>query len=68
MEKGFTMKLGLLLAASSAVRSNGLLNLGFPLYRSLKIVAKEIAVHRRLKQGGNSIDLTCSGVFFLKFL
>ena len=51
MEKGFTVKMGLLLAVSSAVRSNALLNLGFPLYKCLKAAARELAVHHRLKQG-----------------
>ena len=50
VERGFTVKMGLLLAASSAVRSNALLNLGFPLYRAMKAAARELAVHRRLKQ------------------
>ena len=50
VEKGFTVKMGLLLAASSAVRSNALLNLGFPLYKSMKAAARELAVHSRLKQ------------------
>ena len=60
VERGFTVKMGLLLAASSAVRSNALLNLGFPLYRAMKAAARELAVHCRLKQGFWSCQISGS--------
>ena len=50
VEKGFTFQMGLFLAASATVRSNGLLNLGFVVYKGLKIIAKELAIHHRLVQ------------------
>ena len=37
VEKAFSIKMGLLLGASTAVRANAILNLGFPLYKSLKV-------------------------------
>ena len=49
LEKAFTIQMGFLLALSSAVRSNGLINLGFAAYKSAKLVAREIAIHQRLK-------------------
>jgi len=50
VEKGFSFQMATVLALSTAVRSNGLLNLGFVGYKGLRIVAKEIAIHARLKQ------------------
>ena len=50
LEKAFTIQSGLLLALCSSVRSNGLLNLGFAAYKSLRLIAREIAIHQRLKQ------------------
>ena len=65
VERGFTVKMGLLLAASSAVRSNALLNLGFPLYRAMKAVARELAVHCRLKQGFWSFQISVQSKFIV---
>ena len=64
VERGFTIKMGLLLAASSGVRSNALLNLGFPLYRSMKAAARELAVHRRLKQGIGNCEIFDPNLLF----
>ncbi len=47
---GFAVKTALLLAAASAVRANALVNAGFALYKGLRGAARELAIHRRLKQ------------------
>ena len=54
MEKGFSFRLAALLGLSSAVRSNGLINLGFVFYKCLKVIGKELAIHKRLQQLGQS--------------
>jgi len=54
VERGFSFKMALLLAASTASRSNGLLNMGFVAYKGLKIVAKELAIHVRLVELGKA--------------
>ena len=50
IEKGFSFQMATVLALSTAVRSNAILNLGFIFYKGLRVVAKEIAIHNRLKQ------------------
>ena len=50
VEKGFSFQMATFLALSTGVRSNALLNLGFVAYKGIRIIAKEIAIHVRLKQ------------------
>ena len=40
VEKGFSFRLAALLGLSSAIRSNGLINLGFVFYKCMKIIGK----------------------------
>lgn len=50
LEKGFSFKVGLLLALSGFCRSNALLNLGFIVYKSVKMIASEITMYKWLKK------------------
>ena len=50
LEKGFSFKVGLLLALASFCRSNALLNIGFIIYKSVKLIIHEILTYRWLKQ------------------
>ena len=40
MEKGFSFRLAALMGLSSAIRSNGLISLGFIFYKCMKIIGK----------------------------
>eukprot|EP00096_Caligus_rogercresseyi_P011200 TRINITY_DN4337_c0_g1_i1.p1 TRINITY_DN4337_c0_g1~~TRINITY_DN4337_c0_g1_i1.p1 ORF type:complete len:529 (-),score=144.25 TRINITY_DN4337_c0_g1_i1:219-1805(-) len=48
IERSFKLQVSLLLLFPSATRANGFLNVGFSLYKSAKIIAKEIFTHSRL--------------------
>ena len=48
LEKSFKIQMGILLSLSSAARSNGLINIFFAFYKSLKICAKEFAIHKQM--------------------
>ena len=50
LEKGFSFKVGLVLALASFNRSNALLNLGFIWYKALKIIVNEVMTYQWLKQ------------------
>lgn len=54
VERAFTFQMGILLALSTGVRSNALLNLGFAAYKGVKVIARELVIHRRLKQLGRA--------------
>jgi phosphatidylinositol glycan class V len=50
MTKGFSAKTSLALALATATRANSILNAGFVVYNSLKIVATESVLYVRLKK------------------
>jgi hypothetical protein len=54
VEKGFSFRLAALLGLSSIIRSNGLISLGFVAYKCMKMIGKELAIHKRLVQLGQS--------------
>ena len=50
LEKGFSFKVGLLLILASFCRSNALLNIGFVVYKSTKLIVYEVVRYKWLKQ------------------
>lgn len=52
VDKGFSFPMAILLALSTAARSNALLNVGFIGYKCLRMISKEIGIHKWLKQHG----------------
>ena len=50
LEKGFSFKVGLLLAISGFSRSNAVLNVGFIAYKMVKKVHMEVVIYRQARQ------------------
>ncbi len=50
LERAFSVKVALLFAAASACRANAAVNAGFVLYKGARAAAREVTIHRRLKQ------------------
>ncbi len=50
LERGFSVQTAIFFAAATACRSNALVNLGFILYKGLRLAFREAAIHRRLRQ------------------
>ncbi|XP_040569293.1 GPI mannosyltransferase 2 [Lepeophtheirus salmonis] len=48
IEKSFKLQVSILLSLPSATRANGVINIGFSLYKGVKIIAKEVFAHKRL--------------------